>query len=351
MPAPRIDATCDDLLSSPALQGFVGEGPSTLVAFDPSTTTAPDVLALQQLGGVDCMWTTAPAPVLPYQVPPRSEQSVRLRILPEGQEASQEYVAYATTDAAPSEYGPGVYGPDCVGADEYSDGYAACSMAGWIGNVWVDLGVMGIVVQEGERDADLIERFRTVTDPLAATLEATDIVEDRWQAPTPSPSAGRDCDELAPTEAITAATGISGLDVGFRWDGPRAGQYLYALEQTGALRCSLAFAGSDSALGTVSMLPSGRWAFEASLPEWMAAGAQPVELAGLPPGSAVRRCEDPADWCRIDVIVGGDWMQVSVIPSPPYTLDAPIDPASFEAARASVDAIAELVAERMAAHA
>jgi hypothetical protein len=56
--------------------------------------------------GIECVWTTALAPGLPYQVPSRSEQSVRLRILPEGQDASQAYVVYATVDSAPSEYAP-----------------------------------------------------------------------------------------------------------------------------------------------------------------------------------------------------------------------------------------------------
>jgi hypothetical protein len=350
VPTPRVDATCDDLLSTPALQEFVGEGTRPLELVDESARSTPDGLALRQLGSLECVWTTAPGPLPLYNDAPNSERRVILTVLPEGPEAAQRYVDEYSVVSGPSDYGPGILGPACRGlAPQVAGGTAACDLQGWVGEAWVDLLLTGVVARPGDTDASLAERFRAVTDPLVAAMSAAPPSRERWNPPTSSGNAGRTCADVAPTESIIAVTGITGLDVDERWDGPRVGQTTYAADEVGSVRCWIAFAGSDAAVGSVHVLPSGAWAFDELRDDWIAAGAVPVEFAGFPGGSALRQCDDPADRCRVDVVVDGDWMQVSILPPPPGTgPDAYPSPAEFAAARTSVEAIAGVVAERLA---
>jgi hypothetical protein len=50
-PTPRFPATCDDIVDTAALQSFVGEGVGELRAVDRGRALAPDVAAIDQLGG------------------------------------------------------------------------------------------------------------------------------------------------------------------------------------------------------------------------------------------------------------------------------------------------------------
>ncbi|WP_159605348.1 hypothetical protein [Agromyces humi] len=348
VPVPRIDAACEDLFDIAALQEFVGEGTNPLAQVHETTRAEPDRLAPRQLGSLDCVWTTAAGPAMPY-ADAGDERRVTVSVLPEGQAASQQYVDVYGTQGGPSPYGDGVLGPACRGVVPGVPHNPVCDLQGWIGGSWVELLIDDVVARPEDTDATLTERFGSVTDHLVAVLEASTSAPDRWQPSAPSRNAGRSCEELAPIGPIASATGVDDLDI-HRWqDGPNVGQYFYALEQTRALRCSLAFAGSDAALGAVHVLPSGAWAFDELLGDWSAAGAEPIELADLPSASAVLRCADPLDVCRVDAKVDGDWMQVSISPPPPgLQADAYPGQAEFDAARASIEAVAALVAERMA---
>jgi hypothetical protein len=116
VPTPRVDATCDDLLSTPALQEFVGEGTRPLELVDESARSTPDGLALRQLGSLECVWTTAPGPLPLYNDAPNSERRVILTVLPEGPEAAQRYVDEYSVVSGPSDYGPGIPGTGLPGS-------------------------------------------------------------------------------------------------------------------------------------------------------------------------------------------------------------------------------------------
>ena len=71
-------------------------------------------------------------------------------------------------------------------------------------------------------------------------------------------------------------------------------------------------------------------------------------LLDLSAATAISRCDDAADVCRLDLVVDDDWISVTV---PPYREGAYADvtPEQVDAVRAHAVEIAGIVAERIAA--
>jgi hypothetical protein len=343
-PAPRIDATCDDILDSAALQDFMGLVASPLAVATPADRLTPDRAAGEQLGALACTWTNG-LQVDPFTGPDIDGQSVRLSILPEGIDDAIAYVdLYQIADPT---YGEHVQGPRCLGpADGMDGGY--CELFGVIGQTWVELTVDGIAVQSGTPTIDLLAGFRSVIDPLVARVGTME-PHERWAPSKPSTIGEAACDVLTPTDAIAATTGIPELSVGPHWDGPHVGQYWYATTQTGAQRCSLGMSDSDASIGQIGILPSGAWAYDRYHDAWIAAGGTPVAVPGVADGDAIARCVDAAAECNIDLRVAGAWIRVTVYPVPELEPEYGPPIAYYESARSSAADIAAIVAAQVTA--
>lgn len=344
-PTPRIDASCENVIDLAALREFVGAGTQQLEAVAPAERLSPDAASIDQLGALACQWSnglqgvasTGPDPDL---------QDVRLSILPEGLDAAIAYVdLYQIADPT---YGDHVQGPRCMAPSSLGGGRGFCELYGVIGETWVELHVGGIVADASAGDADLVAGFRSVIDPMVATIGAM-IPRERWVPTEPSAIAESDCETLAPTDAIIGVTGISNLIVVPHWDGPRVGQYWYSTGAVGALACSLGVADSESSVGQVAILPSGSWGFDRFADAWRADGGSTTTVPGAVDGAAISRCGDPADACTLDFVVESDWVRVVVPPTPAADMQFGIPASSYASARAAVDEIAEIVAERISA--
>jgi len=344
-PVARIDSTCEDILDAAALQAFMGTNVNALESVPLSETLTPDSAAGEQLGSLTCRWTNG-LQGNQFTGPAVDAQSVRLAVLPEGLESAIEYVElYNIADPT---YGEHVQGPRCVASvGEFATSH--CELYGVIGETWVELTVDGIAAAAGTTDDTLVAGFRAVIDPLVAKIQAATVAA-RWVPGVASGIAGADCDALTPTDAIVGVTAIPNLRVGPQWDGPRVGQYWYTTGETGALRCSLAMADSDSSVGQIGILPNGAWAFDRFADDWRAEGGVPVDLDGVDERDAIIRCADAESTCSIDVVVGGDWMRVGVYPVPAPHVEYGPPAAYFESARSAAPAIAAIVAERMLAY-
>jgi hypothetical protein len=336
-PTPRVDATCDDVIDTAALQAFVGERVQPLTAVPAAERFTPDAAAVEQLGALTCRWTNGLDGS--YHTGPHPDgQVVELSILPEGLEAAAAYVdVYQSADPT---YGEHVQGPRCVADIGY------CELAGVIGSAWVELRMDGIVPDAGE--GELLAGFRDIVDPLVAAV-AVMTPRERWEAEPPSAIRDADCETLTPTDEIAALTAIADLRVGPQWDGPRIGQYWYSAEQVGAMRCSLAISNSDAVVGQIGILPGGAWGVERYADAWIDEGGTAMEIAGVDEGDAIARCTDAASPCIVDVAVDGDWVRVLAYPAPGTEPGSAPSIADYEAARAAVAEIAAIVAGRVLA--
>jgi hypothetical protein len=339
-PTSRIDLDCDDLVDPVVLQTFIG-GDAPLVAVTVSDRLTPDRASFEQLGGLVCEWTNHPEPS--YWGPPDGVQSVAVRVLPEGLDQAAAYVE--TYQIADPTYGEHVQGPRCVAPDGFrTTGF--CEVVGAIGPTWAELSVSGIVPAPGTTDASLRDAFRTaVADRFVAGLQST-TPGPRW-SPDEVGAAGA-CETALSSTQVAELTGFPEVWFGESWDGPRVGQYFFATGETGGKRCAIhPDAGQDAMYGAVYLLPGGSWAFDRYRESWIAAGATPQTVAGVPADAALLRCVDEAAECRLDLVVGGDWIAV-VFPPVPDETAAGMPMADYAAARASIVPLAEAVVANLA---
>lgn len=341
-PTPRIGLTCDDVIDTAALGAFMGdagvplEGPeSDIGSVSPNTYATAEVGAAEQLGALTCEWVSEGSlDVYPFF----GSQYVSLSVLPEGLDYATEYVDHLEELIDPT-YGDHVRGPRCVAAGGY------CEVYGVIGSTWVDFHARGILAA-GVSDEELRAAFRAISDPLAEAI-ATATSAERWVPGSPSPSASVECADLDLTEPIATVIGVPQLEVAERRDGPGQDVFWYAKDEVGAHRCSL-FTTPDSRLGAISFLPNGAWAVARYGDDWLAHGGRRIDLPGAVDATAISRCDDAADVCRLDLVVDDDWITVTV---PPYREGAYADvtPEQVDAVRAHSVEIAGIVAERIAA--
>ena len=115
---------------------------------------------------------------------------------------------------------------------------------------------------------------------------------------------------------------LRSADAGGGWD-----QAAAAYTEVSALPCSWVFGNGDLSVGTLRWLPGGGWAArQAAATPSVPQAAQPVALAGLvDQDAAFVRCAENDDGCWLDLVVGGNWVQLSVAPEkagiPPLGVD------------------------------
>ena len=99
-----------------------------------------------------------------------------------------------------------------------------------------------------------------------------------------------------------------------------------ARENANAVGCLFQYAGDDSIAGQVTWLRGGAWAHDAAIaasnPGW--GTPTPASIAGLAAGDrATVRCNAPdpsaeeyTPVCTVDLLLGGNWLQVVIEPNP-----------------------------------
>lgn len=314
-------AGCDDLIPLDALTSTLAVG----VAFDAERSRArsPEDAALEQLGSLRCIWANrAPGPPWEDQDPDYS--SALLQVVPDGEVPWRRFVEVYGPMSGPSPYGNAAIGPNCHGAEPDVPGppVHSCQLDALVGSYWVQLSMTGVGGGTAQSNDDLLAHARRVTDPLMATLANQEPPTPRW---SPPPSQPMDCQTVLADEQAISVTGVAGLVVGQYFDGPRVGQLTYSLDETGAKRCHLLISGSDQAVGQVSYLPGGGWAFREHSDAWVDAGnARPVSLTGARSGEAfTEECVSVEEDCRIDMLVGENWLQVMTYAYVPEKMTSP----------------------------
>ncbi|BDZ63674.1 hypothetical protein GCM10025877_06120 [Agromyces mangrovi Wang et al. 2018] len=231
-------------------------------------------------------------------------------------------------------------GPRCVGTggSPDTDRTGHCELMGWAAGAWVDFRVDGIDVSTYATDDALTAAFAGYVDALLVTIEAAGEPAARWTASASTPPIAS-CDDLGTADEVGEVSGLGEIWFGSFWDGPRVGQYVYAADTTGALRCSLGFLDRDAGFGHVSVLPGGEWGFLDAREDWLADGGSEVVVVGVEPGGAVLRCDDGEE-CILDLHRQHDWIRVAFPPVPPASVDY-MPALDYAEARASAVPLAE----------
>lgn len=339
-PSPRISASCDELIPLEALRAIVTED----ITFDPerSSSRSPEDAALEQLGALKCVWANR-APVPPWEDQDPDYASTMVQVVPDGEASWVRYSQIYSRLSGPSPYGDKAIGPNCHGAEPGIPGPPrhTCNLDALVGAYWLSLSMTAVGGGTAESNDQLVVLAREITDPLMATLASEEPPAPRWTPPAYQPV---HCQTVLSKEQATSITGVEGLIVGQYLDGPKVGQFVHGLEGTAAKRCLLLIMGTDHAVAHISFLPGGGWAFRDRSDVWIATnGAVPLDLAGARPGEEfTEQCVRVEEDCRIDMLVGENWLQVTTYAYVPEKMSFPEGVDMLEA-RSQAREIAEAV--------
>lgn len=290
-PEPALDVDCSDLASTASVTSALGAG---VASVDPAASTmgAYPVISpsyfVRSLGGLACEWSNGQ---------PQSNRAgsnpayvgARVLVLPNATSQWTRYVDY---------YGPEVEDTFCSG------GY--CSVDAYVGSTWVHVQMSGTT-----SDASAASLGAEIVSAIAAAGPGA----APWVVPADTAPLPADCLSLisdadvqaslgigVPLVATTAAGGWS-IEAGAEdnWQGPA---------------CHWSFLDADAGVGGLTTLVAGAWAWDEAR-EFLTVPSTPVAvtLASLDAGDeAWLRCDASDSTCLVDLVIGGNWIQVHVWP-------------------------------------
>ena len=305
VPQPALDLDCTRLFALPAFNAAYGPGilhpVDVLVSQGVNSANIPDADVLQTVGGISCDWSAG----TPTSVDGDGSAPVEvtLSILPNA--AAQ----WARFDS--------LYAPDGVGFHCYTPDIALnCWSDQLVGTDWVEVDMLGVGGQsEANALATAIGTAATSAGPGAAA----------WTPPHGTTTFG-DCTQLLTPSQVATDLGVSDTTILFtNGDGGWSIQAA-ARDEANAVGCLFQYADEDNTAGQVTWLRGGAWAHDAAIaasaPGWGTPASAPI--AGLAAGDHAQiRCNaaDPAaeeftPVCTVDLLLGGNWLQVVTEPNP-----------------------------------
>jgi hypothetical protein len=307
VPQPALDLDCARLNALPELAALYG-GPGTVHLIDTLTyqggisVDIPDADVIQTTGGISCDWSNG-APPVSGDGDGTAPVELHLVILPN---AATQWARYDAT------YGAAGEGVHCITPDIAIN----CSSEQLVGTTWVEMYMLGV---GGEPEA------RALAGSVAHAVSTAGAGAAAWTAPLGTKTFG-DCSQLLTPAQVATDLGVTGASVAFTT--PAGGWSIQAAakQTANAVGCLFQYTDEDNLVGEVTWLRGGSWAHDAFIaasdPGW--GTPAPASIAGLAAGdSATVRCNAPdpaaeefAPVCAVDLLLGGNWLQVVISPDP-----------------------------------
>ncbi|MDY0891752.1 hypothetical protein [Frigoribacterium sp. CFBP9030] len=298
-PVTEIDLDCAALLDSATASALQPEW--TPRDYYARADAVPADYAIAQEGGLICTWNDGAASDGKNNPVPGSDYTgLLVQVLPH---AAEQYAQLVATYGEKTE-------PDCYdNMSVENQGTAGCTHDMLIGDTWVSMLATGLVVPEGGSNEKVFApAVRSVTDAVTGA----DVSDDPW--PLGGALPGFTCNADAPVDG--AALGIDD-EVQLVLPGGGYSIYAAAWQRAAASNCfvSVADGGADAAVDSVadeSLLVGGAWALDQRLEFGHVDASSAVEVPGLASGDrAYRTC---AETCITDLVLGDDWVRLTVHP-------------------------------------
>jgi len=301
-PTPRLAAGCADLASVESLAPVLSE---PVEARDPaavalaSMAQMPYQYPVRSLGGLACEWSNGQTPVTDIGAA-SGYIGARVSVLPD---AEDQWKVFAGTYLVTND--EQLY---CTNAAP-----VLCSLDALVNGNWVEATMTGFVVDASLPDEQVRDASRTFFDPILDAISAAGSPTAPWTPSADTLTLPADCDGFITPAQVQA---VLGTDEPLRTGTGGGGwsQYAAAFTDTGSLPCSWLVGNGDLDVGTLRWLPGGKWAaLDAVSLATVPSTAEVITVAGLEEGDqAFVRCIPGDEECWIDLIVGGNWIQVSV---------------------------------------
>jgi len=299
-PKPLIDVGCDDIGSAAQISQVVND--QVHVADLVSGHGISQAVQLEQLGGFSCRWEND-LPETFHHFGPQN-YSMTLDVLPK---AGAKWDRYAElNEIAGDSY---TYCFDYDGSEKPDPSFF-CGYFAHVNDVWIELYIDGADKPGVVGDKAVVASVAPFLASVKDTFAASSYVAEPWAAPDTTQALPTECTGFATTAQLQAATGVSKpLNTFTYTDGPQVGMTL-SVDNTYLVKtCTFAPPESDIGFGGLAALPGGAWAWED--PNLFPADSTSVDIVGLKPGErAVSSCADES--CSIDLLVGGNWINVHV---------------------------------------
>ncbi|KQO81393.1 hypothetical protein ASF17_09310 [Frigoribacterium sp. Leaf263] len=296
-PVTEVGLDCAGLLDSATVSAVQGEWVSQ--DYYARADAEPSDYAVAQEGGIVCTWNNGRASDGKNNPIPRSGYTgLLVQVLPHADEQYAQLVA--TYDGDP--------GLDCFGnMSVENQSLAGCTFDTLIDGTWVSLLATGLDVPEGSTSEKAIDPIvREITDAVTAA----DVSDEPWPLGGALPN--WTCDVDQPYDA--AALGLDG-ETRIELAGGGYSVYAAAWQRAQASNCFTALDGAGAPQTSIieeSALVGGAWALDQRLAFGHVDPASEVEVTGLAEGDrAYRTC---AETCITDLVLGDDWVRLSVNP-------------------------------------
>lgn len=273
-----------------------------------SASTVPDgpySAAIRNAGGIACSWGNGLG--LTDHIDPIRDL-LQISLLPgTSAERWDEYASVYPQNTPEEGFGDGS-GSRCDADETRRDCYSDIL----VGDVWVQMHVVGVNVPDGETgDAGITAFVRPIIERLVERVAAA----TASAAPSPVeivPST--DCDTVLPLDAVRELLGITedGVARDVR-DGEQGGGL--SLPQDARMRAGLTSCivapRSDSVWAQATVLPDGAWAFEpTAVTDGVRNGAELIVIDGAE--TSYMECPPGGTQCTVDMAVGGSWVRVEL---------------------------------------
>jgi hypothetical protein len=300
-PAARLGLTCSDAVPAALVDSLLN---STTVTTDlmvrPHSAT-PLGYAVSQLGGISCL-SREDVDALSW---------VSVQVLPE---ATEQWATYAEKNAEVVSGGRSVYGDAsnvlCFAAVAGS----SCSVNILVGDLWIEVIARGIDVDPSLSSEAVAEHAAPLITDLVDTVAAVPAPGPLWVPPPSTGSLPADCPVYATAEEFRAAFGTAEETL-ISADSDRDGWGIDNAAWTiaGGDRCTWVPESTGQTWPLyITALPGGGWAFDRSS-GFMTADADVETVADAVAGvdRATFGCKVYADFCTLDTVILGNWVQFS----------------------------------------
>lgn len=302
-PEPRIDLTCDALSAALPLAATFSTPVSSVsraASEYGARPSMPEEYVIRSAGGLVCEFSNGQ----PQSTTTGSNPAyvgVQVLVLPDPGPQWDRYVSYY-----------GVSGDRSLFCYSEATG-ANCNANALAGTTWVEASVVAAVNETAGT---------ALVDAVLAAVGGAGPGAAVWSPPADTLALPDDCEAFVDAATLQSTTGLANLEPRGRDGG---GWSLRAGAQTidGSPSCFWAFQFADAGIGSLTVLRGGVWAAGEAQE---IVGSAPITVAGLAEGDEARLRCGPADaWCVVDLVLGGNWVELYLSADDPGAPGAPLD--------------------------
>jgi hypothetical protein len=296
-PETRFDLDCDSIASTATIEAFTSEPiekQDLLANYSEQSPELPRLAYIEAMGGLVCDWSNGVSTFSSSGGPGTPYIGTSIMILPE---AGTQFAKFETM------YGP-ASGVQCSASGP------TCSLDTLVNGYWLSVEMHGVIFDDPTSDLPpaLVSEFFDSVDSLISALGAP---APRWSPPEGTIALGADCELIIPTSDVQSALALTNEPSVYK---PGGGWSMWAgaTVESGGGRCSWSANDEETYDGGLSWLPGGAWAAEKLLPGTTnPSGVTPVAIPDLATSDkAFLRCADDDSHCVVDLVIGGNWVQV-----------------------------------------